>query len=111
MSDEPLADAVEEGYLRAVLDLRAEVDEYLEEQGLSFRGVYLRSSYPDTELVVKCWSRETSLEGRLVCPVWVVLRIDGKQMPFDTGAGIIATNVMEGIWDWREPQEAWRRRS
>ena len=103
MEDSQAFVALEEGYLRAFLDLTAEIDEYLEQQDLSFRGAFLRGMHPNTELVVKCLSRRTGREGVLWCPVWEIFAIGGKQMPPDVGAGIIATNVMEGIWEWSDP--------
>jgi hypothetical protein len=38
--------------------------------GLVLRGIYLRGTRPDTELVIECWDRPSSGKGSLTFAVW-----------------------------------------
>jgi hypothetical protein len=56
--------------------------------GLVLRGLYLRGTRPDTELVIECWDRPNSRRGSLKFDVWSGFVLGGKLMSPGTGAAI-----------------------
>ena len=94
------SEMTEEGFLSATFQTGSEIEEYMRRDGLVLRGIYLRGTRPDTELVVECWDRPRSRKGSLTFDIWSGFVLGGKLMSPQTGAGIVATNIMEGLWEW-----------
>jgi hypothetical protein len=98
-TSEPDSEVIEEGFLLATLRYGEEIEEHVRRGGLVLRGIYLRGTHPDTELVVECWDRTTSRKGSLTFGVWSTFVLAGKSMSAGTGAAIVSTNIMESAWD------------
>lgn len=98
--NEPDSERIEKGFPMATFHTRSEIEEYVRRDGLVLRGIYLRGTRPDTELVIECWDRPSSRKGSLTFAVWSNLVLGGKLMSPGTGAAIVATNIMEGLWEW-----------
>jgi hypothetical protein len=52
--NEPDSERIEKGFPMATFHTRSEIEEYVRRDGLVLRGIYLRGTRPDTELVIEC---------------------------------------------------------
>jgi len=82
-----------------------EIEGYLHRQNvdLVLRGIYLTGQYPDTKLVVECLdpSSSTRPQWKVSFEIWDEshFKFGSHLLDPTTFAGIVATNIMENVWD------------
>jgi hypothetical protein len=98
---------VEQDLLFAVLRGWEEIRSYMNPAtSISLRGLNLRRTYPETEIVVECFHHPSRRTGSIRIAIWSDLIFGDRPMSPDNGAGIVLTNMMENAWDWGS--RSWR---